>query len=72
MLSMYCEEVKSNEYKSQEDRSTLLHRYVVVPMARISVMVRLCHSNDFGSLQVFCQFGIRVLSLLFAFQLVTR
>jgi hypothetical protein len=37
----------------------------------LDVMVRLCHSNDFGSLQFCSQFAIRVLALLFAFQLVT-
>jgi hypothetical protein len=34
-------------------------------------MVRLCHTNDFGSLELCSQFAIRVLALLFAFQLVT-
>jgi hypothetical protein len=35
-------------------------------------MVQLCYSNDFGSLQLCSQFAIRVLALLFAFQLVTQ
>jgi hypothetical protein len=34
-------------------------------------MVHLCHSNDFGLLQLCSQFAIRVLALLFAFQLAT-
>jgi hypothetical protein len=37
----------------------------------IFVMVQLCQSNDFGSLELRIQFAIRVLALLFAFQLVT-
>jgi hypothetical protein len=39
-------------------------------LGRTFVMVQLCHSNDFGSLWLCCQFAIRVLALLFAFQLV--
>jgi hypothetical protein len=34
------------------------------------MMGQLCHSNDFGSLQLCSPFAIRVLALLFAFQLV--
>jgi hypothetical protein len=41
-------------------------------LGRILVMMRLCHSNDFGSLWLCSQFAIRVLALRFAFQLVTR
>jgi hypothetical protein len=33
--------------------------------------MQLCHSNDFGSLQLKRQFSIWVLALLFAFQLAT-
>jgi hypothetical protein len=34
------------------------------------VMVQLCHSNDFGSLYLCSPVAIRVLALLFAFQLM--
>jgi hypothetical protein len=41
-------------------------------LLRISLVQQLCHSNDFGSLQLCGPFAIRVLALLSVFQLVTK
>jgi hypothetical protein len=34
MLSMYCEEVKENEYESEEERSMLLQKHVKIPLLK--------------------------------------
>jgi hypothetical protein len=39
-------------------------------LGRTFVMVQLCHSNDFGSIKLCSLLAIRILALLFAFQLV--